>query len=181
MQNNYTVFGKTPEQAWRSAINFVRTNGNKILDEHGVWNIEVENLQIVVEKPLEGWPIEGSGWTMPALREYAMQFFSPDPAGFEYTYGERLPEQFAEILGVMKDQTPSLWKNIQQRIMGAMEADILNSRRFTIPLLKQSDLLKKHAPCMVAVSFLIRGEKINTTAYFRSHDIFRVWLKKWRL
>lgn len=176
--SNHTIYGIVPETAWNSAVSFINSNGRRIQGEHGAWTKEVENLQIIVERPLEGWPIKKSGWSITALDAYARQFFSPDPGGFDYTYGERLApslEVLEKEVSSVELPCPSLWRNLQNKIIGATEADTLNSRRFTIPLLRASDLMKRNAPCMVALSFLIRDGKINATAFFRSHDILRAW------
>jgi len=182
--SNYTIYGKLPGTAWRSAVSYIDSHGVKIQDEHGAWTREVENLQIVVESPLEGWPLEGSGWSLTALDAYAKQFFSPDPGGHDYTYGERMYQVFKSLGKEIEDVCDGeeeqnvynrYWQQLRNKIIGAAEVDMLNSRRFCIPVLRAADLMKKNAPCMVAVSFLIRDNKINATAFFRSHDIQRAW------
>jgi len=79
-----------PYSAYGWLLSTIEKDGVLRKDERGYLCKEVLNVGVTIDKPLEGWPLEGSGWDIPALQKYAEQLVKPDDAGFDYTYGHRL-------------------------------------------------------------------------------------------
>ncbi|MDH7597530.1 MAG: thymidylate synthase [Methanothrix sp.] len=157
-----------PEAAWSWAVSIVQRQGTSFIDEDGRRAMRVLGLGIEIEKPLEGWPIRGSGWDMPALEEYAKQLLDPDRRGFSYTYGERLcggeVNQIERAIKLMRDRpttrraVATTWKTVR---------DTCTSAR------------GRHAPCLIALCFQARRDSVmerdmlDLTAFFRSWDVQR--------
>ena len=80
----------TAGEAWQWAMGIISNFGDNIKTEDGKLTREIQNLQITILEPSEGWPIKGSGWNMDGLNQYAGQLLNPKNPGFDYTYGERL-------------------------------------------------------------------------------------------
>lgn len=147
-----------PGPAYRWACDLIQRFGENVITEDGQATKEIRNLVLQVESPTVGWPIGGSGWDIPALERYAQtEILSPkNNLGFDYTYGERLGEQIEQVIGKLKEEP--------------------NSRRaIATPWLRTHDIAMKHPPCLIVLDFLIRGEALHLTAFFRSHDIKQAW------
>jgi thymidylate synthase len=167
--NNQIVSFSTPGAAWRYALRLIENLGEKVITEDGQETKEIRNLVLQVENPLEGWPIIGSGWNIPALEVYANnEVLSPEnPTAFDYTYGERL-RAYPANKAVCIDQIQIIINKLK---------DSKNTRRAVastwVPL--HDNMREFHPPCLMVVEFLIRGCKLHMTAFFRSHDIEQAW------
>jgi len=155
----YSIELNYPSEAWKWGMGIIQAKGSYVLTEDNVWTKEITNLLITVKVPQVGWPVEGSGWNMNGLNEYARQFldFSKDTKGFDYRYGERMGGQVHEIIRQLVDNP--------------------NTRRATIHTwIPAVDLFgKKHKPCHVVGDFKFRGGRLNYTAIFRSHDFEKAY------
>ena len=163
---------QTPAQAWAWALNIIEQFGDKIRTEDNQLCKEVMNLQITVLEPCNpaNWPIQGSGWNLPALNTYTdTEILDPlAPKGFEYSYGERL---FAY---------PGWWNADKQldQIKYVIEKlkEKQNTRRaIAITWYPYKDNYSEHVPCLQSVDFLYRVGKLHLTAYFRSQDLLQAW------
>ncbi len=158
---NQIVAHKTPKDAWEYSLRLIAAYGSKVITEDRKLTKEIQNLQLCVLDPSEGWPIPKSGWDINALDKYAEQLLSGEnPTNFEYTYGQRLHnlegfDQIERIIRYLKNEP--------------------TSRRGIATTWQAMDMFKEHVPCLIVVEFLIRDSKLNLTAFFRSHDLQRAW------
>ena len=120
---------------------------------------EVQNLTLVVQHPLEGFPVKDSGWNIKALDIYAAQFNNPDRDGFVYTYGERLNryDQIGYIIRELREHPTS-------------------RRAIATTWIAIVDQIRQHVPCLQLIELLVRDNKLYMTAIFRSHDIGRAYV-----
>lgn len=148
-----------PKNAWQYALNQISLNGSNIITEDNALIREVLNLQLEIQHPMDGFPIEGSGWDLPALDVYANDLcnFSYDLRGFDYNYCERMGRQIYHIIEMLKKYP--------------------TTRRATAYLwLPEKDLeTRLHKPCQIVANYLIRAGKLYATHFFRSHDIKDAW------
>ena len=147
------------EYGWKRAMAEIEFNGEDVLTEDGVLTREVQNLVITIKHPLLGYPIRGSDWDITALDVYANQFNDPVNHGFDYTYGERIHHggQVEKVIARLKANK--------------------GTRRAVIKTWQPcKDYEAQHTPCLQILDFLVRGDKLNLTAVFRSHDIGRAYV-----
>lgn len=162
----------TPAQAWAWMLNIIEQFGDKIRTEDNQICKEVMNLQVTVLEPCTpgNWPIQGSGWSLPALEVYAnTEILSPDiPEGFRYSYGQRL------FMYPARDDYHYGFDQISHVVEKLRENP--NTRRaIAITWCPWWDSESEHVPCLQSVNFLCRAGKLHVTAYFRSHDIQQAW------
>jgi thymidylate synthase len=150
---------KTTHEAWKKALDYIDRFGDDVKTEDGHLTRESQNLVITIKNPLEGYPIEGSGWGMTALNIYAEQFDDPLTRGFDYTYGERLHKC-----------------NQLQHAVDRLKSNHACRRAVVKTWEPCRDFEAEHTPCLQILDFLIRGEKLHMTAVFRSHDIGRAYV-----
>jgi thymidylate synthase len=147
------------EYGWRRALAEIQFHGEDILTEDGYMTREVQNLVITIKHPLEGYPIRDSGWDITALNVYADQFNNPINHGFDYTYGERIHH-----------------RGQVEKVINRLKAN-KGTRRAVIKTWQPcKDYDAQHTPCLQILDFLVRSEKLNLTAVFRSHDIGRAYV-----
>jgi thymidylate synthase len=105
-----------------------------------------------------GWPLPGGGYG-----GYLGQLLSAEAApGVSYTYGGRL-RAFAGSI----DQVRAIVDDL--RASG-------DSRRAVAALWSPAqDIGSPSPPCLNLVQARLRGGRLQLTAYFRSHDIYRAW------
>jgi len=169
---NQILAHKTPGEAWQYAKILIENYGNQVKTEDGKLTGEICNLHLCILEPLSGWPISGAGWGMSGLDEYADQLMNPENIGFDYTYGNRLRAHECvfddpdDCLSIME------WDQIGI-IMGKLKRQPTSRRCVAITWYPERDILADHAPCLQLLDFLIRGGKLNLTAFFRSWDVGR--------
>lgn len=111
-------------------------------------------LAFRIENPLDGWPIAGSGWDLPALNVYAETEILAESnlTGFSYTYGERIVPQLESICNRLRHYPSS-------------------RRAITTTWRPEVDSISQHPPCLIVLDFLIRGGALHGTFFFRSWDV----------
>lgn len=165
----------TPSDAYLKGCQAIRTRHiGEVTDERGLTTIEIRNLVVEIEEPLEDRiPIGYNFGSIGALEAYSEQLRSGSNAtGFEYTYGQRLREHFNV------DQI--------QYIIDKLNG-FRSTRRATAVLYDpriDSGERKNDVPCMMAQDWQIGSKEESTllvdakiknyflhlTAFFRSHD-----------
>ena len=149
----------TPQEAWQTALNEIAQHGTNILTEDNKLTREILNLELTIKHPLQGHPLAGCGWKLPALEQYAQDLcnFSYELKGFDYNYCERMGRQVFYATNQLK-RYPT-------------------SRRATIFLwLPEKDLeTGLHNPCQIMADYKIRNNKLQAAHVFRSHDIRDAW------
>lgn len=154
----------TPGAAWRWACDLITSYGRNVETEDGQKTKEIMNLVLQIENPLTGWPIDGSGWDIPALDVYFKKeiLSSDNETVFDYTYGERL-RKFT-LPGIHVDQINILIHKLKENqttrraIAVTWDLETDNDQSF-------------HPPCLIVTDFVIRGEALHLTAFFRSWDV----------
>lgn len=146
-----------PGPAWRWACQRIKTLGERVVTEDGQETIEIRDLILTVENPLQGWPIAGSGWDIPALDVYVKDQILGDEnkTGFAYTYGERIKPRLNSLINQLRDEP--------------------TTRRGVIAIWDGMDYSKIHPPCWMSLVFLLRGDELHLSAYVRSNDIKQAW------
>lgn len=175
--NYYNIFSpiihhKTPESAWKYAMQMIRTYGNTVVTEDNQMTKELMNLVLTVKDPMRdgNWPIPGSSWNnIDALNKYAAQLMNTDVNGFDYTYGNRIGAH----IGVNDDGRITSYDQLKNVIDKLSKNR--STRRAVMITWYPSDINKVHVPCMIMDEFVIRNDELYLTAVFRSHDIERAW------
>ena len=151
---NMTSFPYT-EQAWQYALNKIERFGDHVITEDGQLIKEILGLKLHIHNPLDGFPIKGSNWDLPALQTYANDLcnFSYDLKGFDYNYCERMGRQVYYATEHLRKYP--------------------TTRRATIFLwLPEKDLeTGLHHPCQIMADYKLRNGKLHAFHVFRSHDI----------
>ena len=164
----------TPQEAWDWIQATIELQGKEFVTVDGVMTKELENVVVSIRKPGVGWPLRGCEWSnMIPLLEYARQLQSPDVAGFEYTYGNRLTAYFGvnqieeaiELLQkfrAVRFATMVLWDPVR---------DLADEQ---VPVATIEHPLREK-PCMTLIHLLVRENKLNVTVVFRAQDMLRAW------
>lgn len=157
----------TAAEAWAWAKGIISAYGSDVIDEDGKNTREVQNLQVTVLHPSEGWPVDGSDWSSEGLEQYARQLMSPNnDYGFAYTYGMRL---FAYCM------SPGAVFNQIDQIIRRLKTNPTSRRGIAITWIPEWDSTHEEVPCLQLIDFLFRCGKLHLTAFFRSHDIERAY------
>lgn len=157
INNNQIIAFETPGAAWRWACDMINRFGEGVITEDGQATKEIRNLVLQVSNPTIGWPINQSGWDIPALNVYVRDqiFGTENPTGFSYIYGQRIAPRLGVMIVKLKAQP--------------------ESRRAVISLWQDSDYDIQHPPCWMVLEFLIRCGELHLTAFIRSNDIKQAW------
>jgi len=157
IQSNGIQVFETPGAAWRWACAQIDRWGSPVLTEDGQETLEITNMVLQVRSPWLGWPIEGSGWNIPALDVYVQDqiFGAENRTGFSYTYGQRIAPRLEEVIAKLKAEP--------------------TTRRAVISLWNEADYDIQHPPCWMVLEFLLRSEELNLTAFIRSNDMKQAW------
>ncbi len=168
---------------WETLVKKIMEDGVEIKDERGSLTRELLNVMVHIEKPLGKTPSdnfylsklqdklagiknirvpEGYFWSGEKLEKYSQQFISDDKQGFIYTYGNRLRAHFAGI-----DQI--------QVAINRLKNCNESRRAISVTWDPIQDTKTDEVPCMILVDFKIRDNKLQTTALWRSHDIYGAW------
>lgn len=173
--------------AYKSILQYLDLKGEIILDERGSETKEVRNLQVCIKDPLdnyyntkkllsnlsfkkylEKYEKFHDVWYGDKLINYCEQFLDPNKHGFIYTYGERLCGYQKDKESVKINQIETIIKKLK---------DNQNSRRaIGITWNPTWDNERDEVPCLQFIQFMIRNNKLQITAMWRSHDIFGAWL-----
>ncbi|MDR0901129.1 MAG: thymidylate synthase [Methanobrevibacter sp.] len=165
---------------WETLVKKIMKEGQDINDERGSLTKEILNVMVSIKNPLgsssnDFFNIkskvsdildirvpEGYFWEGDKLKTYSEQFISADRQGFVYTYGNRLRAHFDEV-----DQIAEAINRLK---------DCEESRRaLSITWDPTIDSKSEEVPCMILIDFKIRDNKLQTTALWRSHDIYGAW------
>ena len=149
----YEIKARNTSIAWKNIMTLINNSGTNVVSDQGLTR-EILNLCVEIQYPMEGYPIEGTGWDLPALEKYARDLtnFSYDLKGFDYNYCERMGRQVYHVTELLKNYP--------------------NTRQATIYLwIPEKDLeTKLYKPCQVVADYKLRDGKLHATHFFRSHD-----------
>ncbi len=179
--------GKTLQQVWPRMIRAIMKNGRTVVDQRGSETKELTDLVWTIEEPEKSKIPKGSPFGPKCTEQYKGQLLDPDKKGFVYTYGNRL-RRFT----VMKPEIP-VEKNEKLKNIQKISEIALKARIFYIDQIKKAikdlkecpttrraiavtwqlpeDFVEDEVPCLIMVDFLIRNNKLQTSAVWRSHDL----------
>ncbi|KZX10132.1 thymidylate synthase [Methanobrevibacter filiformis] len=166
-------------EGWEALVKKIVKEGKCVNDERGSLTKEILNVLVSVKTPfgkkssdffnlqskssiMDIRVPEGYFWSGDKLKSYSEQFVSDDKQGFIYTYGNRLRKHF-EGIDQVKEAIDRL-KNCQE-----------SRRAISITWDPTIDGSNDEVPCMILIDFKLRDGKLNTTALWRSHDIYGAW------
>lgn len=168
---------------WEKLVKKIMEEGAEIKDERGSLTKELLNVMVSIKNPLGKSQSnnfylnnlndklasikdirvpEGYFWSGDKLEIYSEQFISADLQGFVYTYGNRLRAHFNDV-----DQI----QEAIDRLKNCKES----RRAISVTWDPDMDTKSDEVPCMILVDFKIRDNKLQTTALWRSHDIYGAW------
>lgn len=170
-------------EGWEKLVKKIMEEGAEIKDERGSLTKELLNVMVSIKNPLGKSQSnnfylnnlndklasikdirvpEGYFWSGDKLEIYSEQFISADLQGFVYTYGNRLRAHFNDV-----DQI----QEAIDRLKNCKES----RRAISVTWDPDMDTKSDEVPCMILVDFKIRDNKLQTTALWRSHDIYGAW------
>lgn len=159
--------------AYLKLVNKVLSEGEMVRDERDNKTLEVCNIITEVKQPIPFAPVKipifelihppfDTFWVDERLEKYCKEFISPNRDGFIYTYGNRYRSWFNEI-----DQI--------QEAINRLNKCPETRRAISVTWDPRTDTVNNEVPCMILVDFKIRHGELQTTALWRSHDIYGAW------
>lgn len=146
---------KTPGMLWLKAAEEVMKNGHSIKDSEQNLK-EVLNVFVTVEDPLSTDEVLEKYADREMVKWMKGNFLRKEPVlDWGYSYGQRL----FDFEGI----------NQVKNIVAKLRSDP-NSKSATITLMNPKDDVG-HVPCIVAIDFKIRRNRLMLTAFFRSQDV----------
>ncbi len=159
------VRAKTISDGWRRILEVIWYSGCEFKSQRGATR-EVRNLLVRVAEPKDG-EIPGFPMGVEELKKYADQLLSPDRAGFDYTYGERLRSWGEDVIEKPVDQISEVIKILKK--------DASTRRATCSTWIPPRDLESSEVPCLILLDFKVRGGVLDASAVFRSNDMFGAW------
>jgi thymidylate synthase len=158
LQIGRIIRANTISDAWYRGINLIWNQGHEVMDERGSKIMEYLNLMIVVKDPYTDRIPADISWNEERLEEYAKQLITGENVqDFEYTYGQRLRNWNEQI-----DQIAY--------VIDKLKHNPTTRRATAVTWVPTVDTVVDEVPCMIIDDFKIRGEMVNLTTLFRSHD-----------
>jgi len=156
---------KTISEGWHRILEVVWYRGEEFASQRGKTK-EIRNLLVRVADPRDR---EISGFPMkePELKKYAEQLLSPERAGFDYTYGERLRSWGEGVVEHPVDQIDA--------VVSLLKKDAGTRRATCVTWIPPKDLKTSEVPCLILLDFKVRAGVLDATAVFRSNDMFGAW------
>lgn len=172
----YNVEAEHIADAHKKALKLIIEEGEVVVTEDKQETLELsEPLGIIVRSPLDEPMVHPNNpLSRRALNDYIPQLLTPVNNGFAYTYGSRLMnyplhhDPFARHnLGNSMDQLKVI--HIHQ------ENDPTTRRAIAHTWIVGADHMSKTPPCLQTVQFVMRSNRVNLIASFRSNDICTAW------
>jgi thymidylate synthase len=182
------ITGSTLQQIWPKLVEMIYGYGEEIEDERGNVTKEMTNVVWSVNEPDASTIPEGNPLGEKAIEAYKNQLLDPEIHNFAYTYGNRLnryvifaPELTDEQESNIAEHNKTSDKILPgqlffidqvQKIIDRLRESSTTRRAIGVTWKLPDDFLGEEVPCMIMVSFLIRNGKLETTAVWRSHDMY---------
>lgn len=164
----YAISSDTIGHAHKHIIDKVLKHGFETTTEDGEETLELATPLVVEVKCPTSHPMiyklgekPVCGFSSCYMEEYSHQMMSEVCNGFAYTYGERIRNYDGlDQLGI------TIAKLLQNN----------STRRAIIHTWKvEKDIYGKHVPCLQTIQFVLRENKLNCVATFRSNDMLMAW------
>lgn len=166
----YYVTAKNIGIAHQKAVQQVIEYGETVITEDGKSTLELDSpLCITVTEP-HRYPYRHPAYqfSQKMLDEYISQITESDTKGFVYTYGNRLHKYSV-------NETSRCFINQIDWIAERLHNNNNSRRAIAITWIPEKDIMSDEPPCLQSVQFIIRNNKLNCVAYFRSNDIAIAW------
>ena len=152
------IRSRTVSEAWPKILRrIVDFGGVKYLPHHDQYVLELdEPIVVSMSHPTIDMIPRESGWNIQTLDLYAQQFLIPTNDGFTYTYGERIFNQV-------------------EHAITKLSHDPTSRQSIAVAWIKDRDPYMNYPPCMIVMDFKIYDDKLTTTVYFRSNDMYMAW------
>lgn len=151
-----SIQAKNLSDAATQVASYIFKNGSSFYDERGILNLESRSFTLTVMDPLEIIP---NHFDKKYIKRYVDEFMNGkgvDLEEFAYTYHNRIFKK---------------WGNQVEKAIEILKRSP-NTRRCLISLWDQTiDLNNPNAPCLDFIWFVIRGEKLELHATYRSHHL----------
>ncbi|BCS91053.1 MAG: putative thymidylate synthase [Candidatus Micrarchaeota archaeon] len=163
----YKADGRDFIETWLKALDIVDKFGELKKTEYNIDQKEVFLLTSVIRDTTnvnipEWLPISKSD-----LIQYNKEFFDINkPEGVDYTYGERLFNY------AFNDK---IYDQIDY-IKAKLKESSYTRRAVAVTWNLEKDQSSSNPPCLIAVQYLIKFNKLYLYALFRSHDIYGAWI-----
>lgn len=151
------LIAETIEAARYQILRLIKEQGYKQPIDKGefektsVFRIQAQPLAIRILHPMNMFD-KSDKISIHEINSYAISLLDPEKnKEADYTYGERIAEQFNNIIAMLS-HTP-------------------NTNQAIIEIAKPSDGKLKHMPCLRILHFVAYEGKLNMTVFFRSNDI----------
>ncbi|MEM4267519.1 MAG: thymidylate synthase [Candidatus Woesearchaeota archaeon] len=154
-----SVQAETLTDALTQAAAFIYKNGTMLRDQRGIMIIECRSISITILEPLKSIP---DGFSEEYLKKYTDEFLNGGENildDFVYTYHNRIFKR---------------WGNQVEKVVKLLISKP-NTRRATISLWdSQDDIERENSPCLDILWFVVRENKLEMHALYRSHHIATV-------
>jgi thymidylate synthase len=172
----YLARGKYAGEVWLEIMKKVMKFGSVRKSRYGNNCREIFNVAAVVteEDPINPKLFPYFQITINDIESYIPKIMSGERGTAEYTYGERL-WNFPQNGLPQKNEEGNRHNQISHSIISRLEA-CPTDRTACATVFGVNDPSSKSPPCMAFLQATIANDKLQLTAYFRSHDIFGGWL-----
>ncbi|MFH1551293.1 MAG: thymidylate synthase [bacterium] len=164
-QSVFKIVRKYNGQAWLEILKIIWRFGRVRDSFYGNPVKEVFNIATVItdENPLNPKLFPYFSITKKDIKKYCESIMNSKRGNEVYTYGERL-RGYNGINQVDEAIIPYLKKYPTDRMAVAITFDLTNDHK------------SSSSPCLCLVQATTLDNKVNLTAYFRSHDLFSGWI-----
>ncbi len=174
----HSINERSISEAHSKLVHHVIQYGQPVLTEDREFTVELTSpLCVHVDRPMEPERILRSvGMSQAFMDSYAQQLRSITQTGFSYTYGNRLcdyPEAHGHLLYTGNGDGNGI--DQIQSVINRLNCTPTTRRAIMHTWVVPIDIKAEHVPCMQTVQFLIRNNRLNCVATFRSNDMLMAW------
>jgi thymidylate synthase len=159
--------------AWKTVLEEIMKSGDEIEDENEDITRELMNVMITVRDPLNSEAPHGY-FTIERFKRCENQFIDPENRFEGIDYGNRIRKHFGFKLGrdvysIKTDQIEAVITRLKRN---------RTTRRALLTVFDPSvDHYQDTIPSMLMIDFNIRKNRLNTTAVWRSNDVYGSWIQ----
>lgn len=152
-----TIYADSLQDALEAISAFVFEKGTRIRDQRGNVTAECRSLSVAIKDPCASVP---EGYSSRFLEKYADEFLKGDAAeDFSYTYHDRIFRR---------------WGDQRKRAITLLKSNP-NTRRCLISLWDpEKDMESKSPPCLDFIWLVVRQDRLEMHAVYRSHHLATV-------
>jgi thymidylate synthase len=163
-QSGFCIHEDTIGPAWLRVLSHIMRFGFVKQSQYGDDQRELLNIIIVIGKEDPNSPdwYPYFPFTKDDLFSYYPQIVTAQSIdGIEYSYGQRLRGRKEG------DQI--------QHIVESLQKTLYSRRAIAVTWKLEADMGSAKPPCLILTQFLVQGNNLYLTAYFRSNDMYAAW------